>query len=126
MAYRPGENVHWIQAKKAVNDTDSWHGVDIVAVDGAAITVAVDDGRTITRYCIHADKVARPGALPSPAAWCERWHVLATRPDDGMVDPNSFATGVGRPRHVEILGTANVCLFNLSAEPVPAPYAPSS
>lgn len=90
MGYGAGEQVHWIQARKASEDHDTWRAGNIVSIDGRVIAVEVEgEDRPVYFESAGAHHPARSGI---ERVWVtERWHVLA------YPDPPGNAIGLRPP-----------------------------
>ena len=104
--YRLGGNVHWIQARKAWEDAESWIPGVLVAIDGDTATVTfvdesdlvggipahvpvggADDGE-MARGAFQIAEASTEGLSVDQLVWVtERWGVLAFADEDG----NAFA-----------------------------------
>ncbi len=105
--YRLGGNVHWIQARKAWEDADSWKPGVLLAIDGDTATVrfvdksslwgsippevpaggSEDDGE-MARGAFRIEEASLEGLPVGELVWVtERWGVLAFADEDG----NAFA-----------------------------------
>jgi hypothetical protein len=74
--YRPGQQVHWIQARKATEDYESWREATVDRVDGTVITVTLEGADHPAHFeSVGAGHLARSG---HDRLWVsERWSVLA-------------------------------------------------
>jgi hypothetical protein len=104
--YRLGGNVHWIQARKAWEDAESWMPGVLLAIDGDTATVrfvnesdlsggipaevhmgGADDGE-MARGAFQIEEASLEGLPVGELVWVtERWGVLAFADEDG----NAFA-----------------------------------
>jgi hypothetical protein len=83
-SFAPGENVHWIQAKRAAQDLDSWRDGWVVAISARRVTVAFRDG-TRRRYRSRTGALTTAmanGMVPGVGEACragvaERWRLMA-------------------------------------------------
>lgn len=127
--YQPGYEVHWIQARHAVEDRKNWTAVRVSEVEGRRIVVCGnDDAEPLTVWSTHAKAIRGDGAARSasggaPATSIEvayscRWGLLAIRGTDSPAGANSYATNGGSVSVHNILGSDNVRLISVSREPL--------
>ena len=82
--YRPGQQVHWIQARKATEDYESWREATVERIDGSVITVLCEGEHEPAHFTsAGAGHLARSGI---ERVWVsERWSVLAYPDPEGNV-----------------------------------------
>lgn len=114
--YLPGE-VHWIQARKASEDHESWREATVERIDEWVITVRCEGEHESAHFIsAGAGHLARSGI---DRVWVsERWSVLAYPDEDGNVigvqppgkNPNSVfdRAGTQRLRYINITRTEPV------------------
>jgi hypothetical protein len=79
--YGPGFNIHWIQARKAMEDRDNWLSGKLIHIGGDSLDIEVNG--EVRRYgCQHASDVREaiangdPLGSPPSVMVSERWHVI--------------------------------------------------
>lgn len=80
MEYHREHKVHWIQARKASEDRQSWRSAQVLSVEGETITVRFGDGEEARFRSGWADLITEDGA--TRVSITETWGVLAY-PDRG-------------------------------------------
>lgn len=115
--YRPGRQVHWIQARKATEDHESWQEGLVRQIDGPVITVVLE-GHDHPAHFESAGARLLAGSGIDRVWVSERWSVLAYPDQDGNVigiqppgkNPESIfdRAGTQRLRYVSITRTEPV------------------
>ena len=77
--FRPGHDVHPIQAARAFRNRDGMEVVRLVAAGADLLHIRRVDGRITRHVCYRADDAARflMGGDGLPALFSEKWRVLA-------------------------------------------------
>src|SRR5687767_5645746 len=88
IGFRPGGLVHYIQARLASGDPDSWEDVDIVGVGDDWIAVR-RAGEEVRLSCVHSSRLtaAFSDPLKATARLSARWHLLSVVAGPTLVDP---------------------------------------
>lgn len=84
--YSAGNAVHWIQAKKAFQDRDSWRPAQVVDIGDGELSLAV--GEDPARFlCADSPRLARILNGASRVRLSERWSLLSVSngPDNGVL-----------------------------------------
>lgn len=113
--YRPADEVHWIQARKAWDDRECWVKVRIIEVQDARFRVRLPSGEMVWLFCgvaARARNVYR--GLPLPAVLCERWGVLGiARHAEEEGGPVAVSIGDPPARVFRLAGSREVRFFNV-------------
>lgn len=123
MGYRPGEQVHWIQARKAWEDHETWIVGAVESVEGRQIRVGTNDGASSATF--ESDGAPLVAASGETEVWfTTRWSVMAFRTDRGnvigLVDPEDAPPG----SVFRLAGTRRLHFISIKrAEPVEYVYA---
>jgi len=113
--YRPADEVHWIQARKAWEDRECWVKVRIVEVQDTRFQVRLSSGEAVWLYCgvaARARNVFR--GRPLLAVLCERWGVLGI-PRHAEEEGGPVALSISDPpaRVFRLAGSREVRFFNV-------------